>query len=111
MANKKHSHQNPHNCAVNAYLYQEQIRRAMAEEVEKMRQDFQRQLDEKAADNWYRCLAEAGLQYNEDYGSASKVNKSMERLAARMERDRCKTTAELVAELERATGIILEVAE
>lgn len=108
---KHHSrpHYTPHTVAIAGQKVIEERLRQLEKETEAIRQDYQRQLEEKGEDDWYRCLAFSGLVYREITGSTSKTEKFLSRLAEVMERDRGKPTAEIVAELERVTGIELEV--
>lgn len=104
---KHHSrpHYTPHTVAIAGQkVIEERLR-----QLEEIRQDYQRQLEEKGEDDWYRCLAFSGLVYREITGSTSKTEKFLSRLAEVMARDRGRPTAEIVAELERVTGIELEV--
>ena len=79
--------------------------------AEAIRGEYERQVTEIASDDWLRLLAVAGLAHHEMYGSKSKDEKFLSKLAGMLEavkRDKVKTDW-LVAELEKRTGIELEV--
>ena len=107
-AHKSHAY-DPHTLAVSASMVMEAKRKELLQAVEAERESYQRQLTDKASDNWKRCLAQAGLVYREVTGSTSKTEKLLARLAEYMEQTMDKTTDELVAELDKVTGIEVEV--
>lgn len=81
--------------------------------VETIRQDYERQLIDKAADDWNRCLAMSGLIFREMTGDNKKTERFLMRLAERLQesRDEEIQTIDIVRELEKVTGIELEVQE
>ena len=64
-----------------------------------------------AADDWYRCLATSGLVFREIPGDNKKTERFLTRLAEKLQiaRDNGIATKDLVEELEKVTGIELEV--
>lgn len=88
-------------------------KRKLEAETEAIRADYERQLIEKAADDWFRCLAVSGIVFREITGSNQKTERFLARLAEVLQqtKDDEISTADLAEELERVTGIQLEVQE
>ena len=86
-------------------------RAKLLRQVEEVRLDYERQLVEKAADDWNRCLAMSGLVFRELTGDNKKTERFLMRLAERLQEYRYEEipTIDIVRELERVTGIELEV--
>lgn len=93
-----------------AQVYNKERKNLLAA-TEEIRLDYQKQLEDKAADDWLRCLAVSGIVFREQTGDNKKTEKFLSRLADQLQysKDIETPTADLVAELARVTGIELEV--
>lgn len=110
---KHHSnpHQNIRSLSVAATQVLNDYKKKLEDNLEEVRQDYEKQLIDKANDDWYRCLSVSGLVFREMTGDNKKTEKFLKRLAEVLQqtKDDCIMTSDLVAELDRVTGITLEV--
>lgn len=112
---KHHSkpHGNIHAMSIaTAQVYNRERKKLLAE-TEEVRLDYQKQLEDKAADDWLRCLAMSGIVFREQTGDNKKTEKFLSRLAEKLQQSKNAEvpTSDLTAELARVTGIELEVGE
>ena len=108
-------HSRPHNnsrmAAVSAHQVLSQYIKKTDVENEKIRMDYQSQLEEKAANDWIMNLAVSCLVYFEKTGSRQKTQDFAQRLADALRdiRDKGQSIEEVLEELRRRTDIDLEV--
>ena len=104
-------HQNNNTLAKAAYTALEDYKREVDKQTELTRLDYERQLHEKAKDDWLRNLAVGCMVFYELTGDKKKTEKFAERLSDKLAKSKAdgQTTEELCADLARATGLEFEV--
>ena len=108
-------HSKPHGTekglSIAAHQVLENYKRKLEAEYEEIRLDYQRQLEEKGADDWMRSLATSVQVFYEITGSRQKTEKFAEKLAEKLSRYRREETptADIIAEVERLTDISIQV--